>query len=89
MSFVLLGKDYLQGVEDLAFEYLIDFEDRAVKALIDNKGLSYGDVDLDPMQRMMKFMDDETRGINANLSPEERGRRSKEFVTDTERTGAV
>jgi hypothetical protein len=89
VSLFLLSREYLQGVEDFAFEILADFEDQAVKALIDNKGLTYGDVELDPMQRMMKFMDDETRGINANLSPEERGRRSKEFVSDTERTGAV
>jgi hypothetical protein len=89
MSFILLGKEYLQGIEDLAFEFLIDFEDRAVKSLIDNKGLTYGDVELNPMQRMMKFIDDEQRGVNSNLSPEERIRRSREFITDTEQTGTV
>ena len=34
MSFVLLSREYLQGVEDLAFELIADFEKRVVASFL-------------------------------------------------------
>lgn len=79
----------MQGIEDQSFELATWLEDQAVEAMVDNKGLAYGDVELDPTQRMLKFLDDNEGGILDQLSPEARNRRSTEFRRDAENTGAV
>lgn len=92
MSTVLLSRQFLQEVEDLVFDMLVDFEDQMVKALVDNKGLSYGDMELDPQERMLKFLDDEMGGVNAAMERVDEGearRRRSQFTRDAERQGMV
>ena len=92
MSTVLLGRKFLQEIEDLVFEMLTDFEDEMVKALVDNKGLSYGDMELDPQERIMKYVMDEMGGVNAameRVDEDEARRRRSQFSRDAERQGMV
>lgn len=89
MNSFFLGRKFLQETEDMVFELSVWLEDQMVDAMVNNKGLAYGDVELDPTQRMLKFLDDEQGGILSNLSPDERGRRSSEFRRDVERSGAI
>jgi|TARA_Y100000310_G_scaffold220301_1_gene221807 hypothetical protein len=89
MTMFFLGRDFLQEIEDDAAAMLGLLEDEAVDAMINSKGLAYGDVELNPTQRMMKFVDDEQSGVNANLSPETRARRSAQFRGDVENSGAI
>ena len=92
MSTVLLGRKFLQEIEDLVFEMLTDFEDEMVKALVDNKGLSYGDMELDPQERIMKYVMDEMGGVNAameRVDEDEARRRRSQFSRDAERQGVV
>ena len=89
MNSFILGSDFLQETEDMVFELATWLEDQMVDAMVNNKGLAYGDVELDPTQRMLKFLDDNEGGILDQLSPETRIRRSTEFRRDGEKTGAI
>jgi hypothetical protein len=89
MNSFILGRDFLQETEDMVFELATWLEDQMVDAMVNNKGLAYGDVELDPTQRMLKFLDDNEGGILDQLSPETRNRRSTEFRRDVENTGAI
>ncbi len=92
MSTVLLGRQFLAEVEDMVFEMLSDFEDEMVEALVDNKGLSYGDMELDPQERIMKYVMDEMGGVNAAMERVDEGeakRRRSQFTSDAERQGLV
>ena len=89
MNSFILGRDFLQETEDMVFELATWLEDQMVDAMVNNKGLAYGDVELDPTQRMLKFLDDNEGGILDQLSPETRNRRSTEFRRDVENTGGI
>lgn len=71
---------------------LADFEEEMVKAMIDNRGLAYGDLDLDPPERILKFLDDEERGVNEAMravDEDELNRRQSQFISDVERTRTI
>ena len=88
----MIGREFLSEVEEMVIELLTDFENEMVKAMINNRGLAYGDLDLDPQERMLKFLDDETRGVNEAMravDEDELGRRQSQFTRDVERTGTV
>ena len=90
MSTELLSRRFLQEVEDLVFEMLVDFEDEMVDALVDNKGLSYGDESVSRDQRILKFLDVELRGVNDAMGLVDPGRHEKQrsgFVDDVEAEG--
>ena len=92
MSALIVGREFLQEVEDMVITMLSDFEDRMVKAMIDNRSLAYGDLDLEPAERMLKFLDDEERGVNEAMravDEDELGRRQSQFTRDVERTGTI
>ena len=90
MSFVMLSRVYLEGEEDWAFQWIKDFEDIAVEAMIDGKGLSYSDEELNRAQRILKFIDDEMRGVNDSMkqvSIDRSGKDQRQFVSDVEAEG--
>lgn len=89
---VLLSKDFLDSVEDLAVSMLKDLEDSAVEAMVNAKGLAYGDVEPSLNDRIMKFVIDDQEGVNAALQfsePDEYRRRLKQFQRDVQEAGMV
>ncbi len=92
MSVVVIGREFLSEVEDMVIALLGDFEEEMVKAMVDNRSLAYGDLALDPQERMLKFLDDEERGINEAMravDEDELNRRQSQFTRDVERTGTI
>mgnify|MGYP003150964358 CR=1 FL=1 len=92
MTAIILDRKFLQSVEDMIMDILASFEDEMVTALVDSKGLTYGDLELSREERMMKFLDDESIGVNEELAtsdPEEASRRQRDFMRDAEDSGVV
>lgn len=76
----------------MAVSRLLELEDSMVEALINSKGLTYGDIDLPPEERVLKFVDDEGRGVNnwiAENEPEEHGKRVQQFTRDAQNSGLI
>lgn len=87
-----LSPESFQAIEDEAFEILAAAEDAMVESLINSKGLTYGDIELPREERVLKFVDDELRGVNAWIAqnePEEHGKRTREFGQDVQQSGLV
>ena len=90
MSFVMLSRDYLEGEEKWAYNWVVDFENLAVEAMVDGKGLAYPDEELSREQRILKFIDDEMRGVNDSMkqvSIDRSGKDQRQFVSDVETEG--
>ena len=82
--------DVLRDAEDRLYLMAVAFEDELVKAMIDGKGLTYGDVTLSRGERILKFLDDEQRGVVSamdQLDPAESGKRKNQFLKDTREAG--
>lgn len=89
---VLLSKEFLESVEDMAFSILRDLEEETVRAMINGKGLAYGDVELNRVDRIMKFLMDDADGVNDTLQmsdPDEYRRRLRQFQRDAQEAGLI
>jgi hypothetical protein len=87
---IFLSKDFLDSVEEMAFEILKDLEDSAVEAMVDAKGLAYGDVPLTREDRIMKYLMDEQGGVLQVLqlqNPDEFRKRVAQFERDVQDAG--
>lgn len=91
-NFPFLGPESFQRIEDMTVDLLQQLEDDMVEGLINSKGLTYGDIDLPLEERVLKFVDDEARGVNAWVAqnePEEHARRVREFAAAVQRSGLI
>ena len=86
---VIMSREFLEGVENMVVEMLADLEDDMVAAMLDNQQAAYGDVVLtDPVDRVMKFLDDDETGkLDAlqEVDEETAARRTRQFRRDAER----
>lgn len=89
---ILLSKDFLDSVEDLAVSMLKDLEDSTIESMVDSRGLAYGDVELTTQDRIMKFVIDEQDGVNTALKfsdPDEYARRVAQYQRDLREAGLI
>jgi uncharacterized protein YheU (UPF0270 family) len=87
-----LSKESFEVIEDLAYERLTSLEDQLIESLINSKGLTYGDIELPREERILKFQDDELRGVNqwlAQNEPKEYEKRLAEFTSDVQQSGLI
>lgn len=91
-KFEIMSPDTMKRIETTAMEMATNFVDELMDSMLDRDGSAYGDVELSREQRMLKFIDEEERGVNTQLKiadSEEYNKRVKQFRTDAETFGLV
>ena len=89
---ILNTKEFLESVEEVAYEMLRDMEDELVREMINSRGLAYGDVELNREDRILKFLADDQDGVLNALqfgNPEEYQKRLREFERDAQEAGLI
>lgn len=89
---ILNTKEFLESVEEMAYEMLRDMEDELVREMINSRGLAYGDVELNREDRILKFLADDQDGVLDALqfsNPEEYQKRLREFERDAQEAGLI
>lgn len=87
---IVLDKDFLDDLEKEILDWSKTIMNFLTDSMIGSKGLAWGDVPLNADERIMKFMNDETQGVNEQLklsNPEEYGKRLREFQRDVKQRG--
>ena len=87
-----LDRKTLERIEERVADILINLEDELIDRMLGSDGLAYGDLDLPREERLLKYVDDDNRGVNTwlrNEEPDEYQKRTRAFVTDAEKEGVL